>query len=141
MRRLASPRNTGRFPRCGETQISTANSITSSFGTSSDYVGFLNLGIPSSGIFTGGGDPYDTCYHQACDDISNIHWEAITVNTKAAAHAAVEFALSLEGVPARNRSATPVRRGEAELLSWDLAMANVRAARPCSHEHEHDNLY
>lgn len=122
----------------------TTNRITSAFGTSSDYVGFLNLGIPSSGIFTGAGEPYDTCYHQACDDITNIHWEAITVNTKAAAHAAVEFALSLEGIPARNKSAVPVRtpkRSEAELLSWDSVMTSAHALKPCSHEHEHDSLY
>lgn len=105
-------------------------------------MGFLNLGIPSSGLFTGAGPPHDVCYHQACDDINNIHWDAITINTKAAAHAAVEFALSLEGVPGRNKSAVPVRerRSEAGLLGWAPVAASVRYEKSCSN-HEHDNLY
>ena len=111
-------------------------------------MGFLNLGIPSSGLFTGAGAPQDPCYHQFCDDIDNIHWDAITVNTKAAAHVAADFALSLEGVPKRNSSTTPVirrkgkaKRGELDLLSWESAFVQVQAAKPCSNEHDHDNLY
>lgn len=113
------------------------------FGSSSDYVGFLDLGIPSSGLFTGAGDPEDPCYHQACDHIGNIHWDAITINTKAAGRIAAEFALSLEGIPARNVSTTPARarRGETALLNWETALAQVQPARPCSHQHDHDNLY
>lgn len=114
---------------------------TSAFGSSSDYVGFLDLGIPSSGLFTGAGAPQDPCYHLECDDIENIDWDAITVNTKAAGRAAAEFALSLEGVPARNSSTTPAKRSEAQLLSWESAISQVQAARPCSHEHAHDNVY
>ncbi|QPH02626.1 hypothetical protein C2857_006840 [Epichloe festucae Fl1] len=74
------------------------------FGTSSDYVTFLKLGIPSSGIFTGAGSLNDPCYHLACDTIDNIDWDAMTVNTKAAARAAAKFALSLDGVPRRNKT-------------------------------------
>ncbi|PKS13267.1 hypothetical protein jhhlp_000038 [Lomentospora prolificans] len=113
------------------------------FGSSSDYVGFLDLGIPSSGLFTGAGDPEDPCYHQACDHIGNIHWDAITINTKAAGRIAAEFALSLEGIPPRNVSTTPARsrRGETALLSWETALAQVAPVRPCSHQHDHDNLY
>ncbi|KAL7943352.1 Zn-dependent exopeptidase [Trichoderma barbatum] len=71
------------------------------FGTSSDYVAFLELGIPSSGLFTGAGAPEDACYHQACDNLDNINWDAITVNTKAAGRAAAQLALSLDGIPPR----------------------------------------
>lgn len=76
--------------------------FVSKFGSSSDYYGFLQLGIPSSGIFTGAGAPSDPCYHQLCDNLKNINWAAYETNSKAAAHVAANFALSLEGVPARN---------------------------------------
>ncbi|SPO02938.1 related to aminopeptidase Y precursor, vacuolar [Cephalotrichum gorgonifer] len=109
------------------------------FGSSSDYVGFLDLGIPSSGLFTGAGAPEDACYHLACDDLDNISWEAITLNTKAAAHVAAEFALSLEGIPARNSSTTTAKRAEVDLRSWDSVIAQVEAAKPCSHDHDHDS--
>jgi aminopeptidase Y len=64
----------------------------------SDYVGFLESGIPSGGIATGaegvktkeeasifGGEAgawYDPCYHQLCDDINNLNLTAWEVNTK-----------------------------------------------------------
>ncbi|CAM1505077.1 Fc.00g107140.m01.CDS01 [Cosmosporella sp. VM-42] len=82
-----------------------------SFGSSSDYVAFLELGIPSSGLFTGADTTTDPCYHLKCDTLSNINWDAITVNTKAAGRAAAHFALSLDGVPPREQtSANPRRR-------------------------------
>ncbi|KAH6606971.1 aminopeptidase y [Trichoderma cornu-damae] len=74
------------------------------FGSSSDYVAFLELGIPSSGLFTGAGAPEDACYHQACDNLDNINWEAITLNTKAAGRAAAQLALSLDGIPPREKT-------------------------------------
>jgi hypothetical protein len=64
----------------------------------------LELGIPSSGIFTGAGAPEDACYHQACDNLDNINWEAITLNTKAAGRAAAQLALSLDGIPPREKT-------------------------------------
>lgn len=69
----------------------------------SDYVGFLNRGIPVSGIFTGADEPWDPCYHSACDTRENINVEALTINSKAAARAAAKLALSLDGLPAAAR--------------------------------------
>lgn len=63
------------------------------FGSSSDYVAFLDAGIPSSGIFTGAGKPYDECYHTSCDDLSNINWDALVINAKAAAYGVAQLAL------------------------------------------------
>uniref|UniRef100_A0A8H7MZ17 Peptide hydrolase n=1 Tax=Bionectria ochroleuca TaxID=29856 RepID=A0A8H7MZ17_BIOOC len=63
------------------------------FGSSSDYVAFLDAGIPSSGIFTGAGKPYDECYHTSCDDVSNINWDALVINAKAAAYGTAQLAL------------------------------------------------
>lgn len=93
--------------------------MSSGFGTSSDYVAFLQLGIPSSGIFTGAGAPMDPCYHQACDDLTNINWEALTLNAKAAGRVAAQFALSLEGVPERNTTSLNTRSRKSVGRSFD----------------------
>jgi aminopeptidase Y len=68
------------------------------FDGRSDYDGFIRNGIPGGGIATGAegvktkeeeelfggkaGDWYDPCYHQLCDDLSNVDLEAWEVNTK-----------------------------------------------------------
>lgn len=77
-----------------------------SFGDSSDYVGFLDLGIPSSGLFTGASAATDPCYHLACDTLENANLDALTANAKAAASTVAEFALSLDGIPRRGESCT-----------------------------------
>ncbi|KAI9050176.1 hypothetical protein LZ554_006317 [Drepanopeziza brunnea f. sp. 'monogermtubi'] len=74
------------------------------FGTGSDYVGFLQLWIPSSGLFIGAGAPVDPFYHLACDTTANFDVEALTLNSKAAGYVAATLALSLEGVPPRYRT-------------------------------------
>jgi aminopeptidase Y len=105
------------------------------FGTSSDYVGFLQLGIPSSGIFTGAGAPEDPCYHLRCDNLDNIAWDAITVNTKAAARAIAEFALDASGIPAREKTSLnpKSRRGAAQDLTRLAALkAGLEKTHSCS---------
>jgi len=68
------------------------------FDGRSDYDGFIRNGIPGGGIATGAeviktkaeaamfggqaGIPYDPCYHQLCDDVSNVNMTAWEVNTK-----------------------------------------------------------
>jgi aminopeptidase Y len=68
------------------------------FDGRSDYVGFIRHGIPGGGVATGAegvksvresemfggtaGEWYDHCYHQLCDDVSNLALEAWEVNTK-----------------------------------------------------------
>ena len=68
------------------------------FDGRSDYDGFIRHGIPAGGIATGAegvktdeevdmfggkaGDWYDPCYHQLCDDTSNLDLDAWEVNTK-----------------------------------------------------------
>lgn len=83
-------------------------------GSGSDYGGFLDLGIPCSGLFTGAGAPYDPCFHLACDTFSNFNASALTVNSKAAGVAAAKFALSLDGVPPRNKT-TVTRRNTMQI--------------------------
>ncbi|MEU6999935.1 M28 family metallopeptidase [Nonomuraea sp. NPDC046570] len=71
------------------------------FDGRSDYGPFIEVGIPSGGLFTGAeqrktaaeaalfggtaGMRYDPCYHQGCDDIKNISDTALDVNADAIA--------------------------------------------------------
>ncbi|ORY54938.1 uncharacterized protein BCR38DRAFT_380587 [Pseudomassariella vexata] len=108
-----------------------------SFGTGSDYVGFLNLGIPSSGLFTGAGGPTDPCYHLGCDTIDNISWEALTVNAKAAGVVAAQMALSLEAVPPRSKTSVNPRnkhRIRAEFEKWQVAVEEAETGHTCAHK-------
>ncbi|KAB5522912.1 hypothetical protein GE09DRAFT_495448 [Coniochaeta sp. 2T2.1] len=108
-----------------------------SFGTSSDYVGFLELGIPSSGIFTGAGAPEDPCYHLACDTLDNIDYDALTVNAKAAGRAAAKLALSLDGVPARTKVTRNVRARNAvveEFKKWASVGQVAEHSHNCAHK-------
>ncbi|WP_229072602.1 M28 family metallopeptidase [Actinoplanes sp. DH11] len=73
------------------------------FDGRSDYGPFIAVGIPAGGLFSGAegvkteeqaqeyggtaGEAYDPCYHQACDDISNISNRALSELGDAAAHA------------------------------------------------------
>lgn len=47
------------------------------------------------------GQPYDSCYHQLCDDTTNLNYEAWMVNTKLIAHSVASFARSFERFPVR----------------------------------------
>ncbi|GIH69945.1 M28 family metallopeptidase [Sphaerimonospora thailandensis] len=99
--------------------------VGTDFDGRSDYGPFMDAGIPSGGLFTGAegiktaeeqkmfggtaGQAYDSCYHQACDDISNINDKALALNTGAIATAAVTYAYATklpgEGAPATARTA------------------------------------
>ena len=73
------------------------------FDGRSDYQAFADAGIPSGGLFSGAegiktpeqaaayggtaGQPYDACYHQACDDLDNISQVALDQNSDAVAYA------------------------------------------------------
>lgn len=88
------------------------------FDGRSDYDGFIRNGIPGGGIATGAegiktkdearqfggvaGDWYDPCYHQLCDDLSNVNMTAWVVNTKLIAHSVATYAESFKGFPERN---------------------------------------
>ncbi|HEX8346624.1 MAG TPA: M28 family metallopeptidase [Actinoplanes sp.] len=79
----------------------------------SDYGPFIAVGIPAGGLFTGAegvkteaqaavyggtaGEPYDPCYHQACDTITNLNTRALSEMGDAAAHAVLTLARSRTG--------------------------------------------
>ncbi|MFC0865411.1 M28 family metallopeptidase [Sphaerimonospora cavernae] len=95
--------------------------VGTDFDGRSDYGPFIEAGIPSGGLFTGAegiktveeqkmfggtaGQPYDACYHQACDTIANINDKALALNTGAIAAAAVTYAYATK-LPGEGRRAT-----------------------------------
>ncbi|HTE61148.1 MAG TPA: M28 family peptidase [Solirubrobacteraceae bacterium] len=78
------------------------------FDGRSDYDAFTVAGIPAGGIFAGAegiktaaeariyggtaGQPYDACYHQACDTIANINNTVLDQFSDAVANSVVVFA-------------------------------------------------
>ena len=83
----------------------------------SDDVNFIEAGIPAGFLYTGSseikteeqqaifggtaGQALDPCYHQACDDISNINRRALREMSDAMAHAIARYASDLRGIPRR----------------------------------------
>jgi Zn-dependent M28 family amino/carboxypeptidase len=84
------------------------------FDGRSDYGPFIAVGIPAGGLFSGAegiktaeeakiyggtaGEPYDACYHQACDTINNLSDKALSELGDAAADATLTLALSKTGL-------------------------------------------
>ncbi|RYP49734.1 hypothetical protein DL768_004603 [Monosporascus sp. mg162] len=106
------------------------------FGTSSDYVGFLERGSPSAGLFTGAGAPADPCYHLACDTTDNIDADALTANARAAGTVAAQLALdSLEGLPPRANATVNLRhrsRIGRQFDRWRRAAELASVEKSCS---------
>jgi len=98
------------------------NFTATAFDGRSDYGPFLDVGIPAGGLFTGAeenkteeevllfggtsGVALDQCYHQACDNVTNLELGAFETHAKAIADAVATYSLSWEGFPARNTTAT-----------------------------------
>lgn len=89
------------------------------FDGRSDYVGFIEHGIPGGGVAAGAekdnaanGDVLDRCYHQLCDDLSNIAWDAFLVNTQLIAHSVATYGADLSEFPERD-----VKAANAEMMS------------------------
>lgn len=84
------------------------------FSGRSDYGPFIEAGIPSGGLFTGAegikttaeattwggtaGQPYDPCYHLACDTFANNNDYALDVNSDAVAFATLQFAMNTQAI-------------------------------------------
>jgi len=87
------------------------------FDGRSDYGPFIAAGVPSGGLFTGAegiktaeeatiwggtaGQPYDPCYHLACDTFANNNNFALETNTDAIAYATLQYAMSTQDVNAQ----------------------------------------
>jgi Zn-dependent M28 family amino/carboxypeptidase len=84
------------------------------FDGRSDYQPFFDAGIPAGGAISGdagiktkeqaaiyggtAGEPYDSCYHQACDTIKNLNQTSIEELADGAAHATLTFAQTTSAV-------------------------------------------
>lgn len=102
-------------------------SAPTAFDGRSDYGPFIEVGIPAGGLFSGAegiktpeeatlfggtaGEAYDSCYHQACDDITNLSTTSIDQLGDAAAHAVATLVLSKKGLYGdAKRSASSARK-------------------------------
>jgi Zn-dependent M28 family amino/carboxypeptidase len=92
------------------------------FDGRSDYGPFIDRGIPAGGLFTGAegiktarqaavyggtaGAPYDPCYHQPCDTITNINSTALDQMSDGIADATLQFAMTTSSVSGTSRSSS-----------------------------------
>jgi len=99
------------------------------FDGRSDYGPFIARGAPAGGLFTGAegiktvpqarvyggvaGIAYDPCYHQFCDDFTNLNATAFDQMSDAAATALMKFGMSRQAVTATTASARRVSRKTA----------------------------
>ncbi len=98
-------------------------SAETEFSGRSDYGPFIDIGIPSGGLFTGAegikteeeaklfggtaGKAYDECYHEACDDMSNYDKLGFHQMADAAAYAVATFAMDASSVIKANKGTRP----------------------------------
>ena len=105
------------------------------FDGRSDYGPFLDVGVPAGGLFSGAenvktpeqaavyggtaGEPFDACYHQACDDISNLSSKALFELGDAVAHAVADPREDQDGLLRGRQQAREVPRAldEAQRLA------------------------
>ena len=108
------------------------------FDGRSDYGPFILRGVPAGGLFTGAedikteaqaavyggeaGEPYDPCYHAACDTITNVDLEVLEQMADAAAHATMTFAMTSSAVSGTSK-------GNANGHVKDLDFKGPRAIR------------
>jgi Zn-dependent M28 family amino/carboxypeptidase len=92
------------------------------FDGRSDYDAFTTAGIPAGGIFAGAevkkqpyqvplyggtaGVPFDECYHQLCDDLTNINDKGLSEHSDAAVHAILTFAQTQSSVNGTGKGAS-----------------------------------
>jgi Zn-dependent M28 family amino/carboxypeptidase len=109
------------------------------FDGRSDYGPFIARGAPAGGLFTGAevlktpeqqaifggvaGVAYDRCYHQACDDVTNVNTIAFRQMARGAAHALAVFAFSKQPV-----TATTARRVSKRVAKQRMARKTYRGS-------------
>ncbi len=97
------------------------------FDGRSDYLPFIEVGIPSGGLFTGAeavktpaqqaayggtdGEAFDPCYHAACDDGENVSRRALEQMSDAAAHTIHKFSNDLKFVREKTVNQRRTARG------------------------------
>ena len=103
------------------------------FDGRTDYGPFIAVGIPAGGLFTGAegiktveqeaiyggiaGEPYDPCYHLACDTYDNNNDEALDQMSDAAAHAVFTFAMTSSSVNGTDKGSDKAQKS-ADALDY-----------------------
>ncbi|MGL5864964.1 MAG: M28 family metallopeptidase [Dermatophilaceae bacterium] len=141
---VTGPPGSGEIERIFTSYFDSQNLASSptEFSGRSDYGPFIDAGIPAGGLFTGAegikteeeasiyggtaGEAYDTCYHLACDTLTNVSTKALAEMGDAAAHATATLALSRSGLfeDSSRRAASKARDAAS-----DLAMRGGVAVR------------
>ena len=64
------------------------------------FTGAEGIKSPAEAAVFGGteGDPYDPCYHQACDTYDNVGLEVLDQNADAVAYATLQYAMNTSDV-------------------------------------------
>ena len=106
----AGPVGSGKIERVFERYFAARGLPTepTPFDGRSDYGPFIAVGIPAGGLFSGAegiktaqqediyggtaGEPYDPCYHEPCDDITNLSIRALNQMSDGVAHATLTYA-------------------------------------------------
>ena len=112
------------------------------FDGRSDYVAFTNAGIPAGGIFTGAeviktpeqqalfggtaGVAFDHCYHQLCDDLTNLNLKAWGEMKDAAADVLYQLALTKNQIL---NGSTPKKSTKKSQKVAKIARAHRRGAK------------
>ena len=104
------------------------------FDGRSDYGPFIAEGIPAGGTFSGAegiktpeqadvyggtaGEPYDSCYHQACDTLANLNLVALDQFSDAAAHATAVLAQLRGPLSGADTSGPKAKRGKGHAKAF-----------------------
>jgi Zn-dependent M28 family amino/carboxypeptidase len=116
------------------------------FDGRSDYGPFIAVGIPSGGLFSGAegrktaaqaaayggtaGQAFDSCYHQACDNLGNINYTSLAQSAGATAWAVGLFATSTAAVNGNGSAA--VRQARRSAAAARTATTAGRHAAPAT---------
>ena len=124
----AGPLGSDRIERTFERHFEREDlaSGETAFDGRSDYLAFIDAGIPAGGLFTGAeeiktpeeqalyggqaGVAFDECYHQACDDIDNVSRRGLGQMSAAVVDAVARYSVSTESLGSRARSGKGKRR-------------------------------
>lgn len=112
------------------------------FDGRSDYGPFIAVGIPAGGLFSGAegektteeaatyggtaGQPYDSCYHLACDTVNNLSTKALAELGDGAAHAVWTLAKSKSGLYEDGSLRVPAKRSQAKALAAQEGPVAIR---------------
>lgn len=99
---VAGPEGSGKIEQTFEKYFSKqgVDAGPTPFDGRSDYLAFIDSGIPAGGLFTGELDP---CYHQACDDIDNVSRRALRLMVPAVADSVARYAIDLGPITSQGK--------------------------------------